>query len=144
MNKTFDAETTEKINTVITEFHRTVFNVLKICKKIEPNNILLESLQKRLSFARDYSPFIIIDKCKDKIWLHKEYIINEDEDFFLQNNFAQYIKEDENKSFIYGMVKLVKSKYQERSTAEKKELWRHIKALLQHITEYKILTGDFV
>lgn len=144
MDKNFNAETTTKINNVITEFHRTVFNILKICKKIEPTNVLLDSLQKRLSFARDYSPFIIIDKCKDKIWLHKEYIINEDENFFLQNNFAQYIKEDENKSFIYGMVKLVKSRYKERSEAEKKELWRHIKLLLKSISEYKILTGDFV
>lgn len=144
MDKNFNAETTTKINNVITEFHRTVFNILKICKKIEPTNVLLDSLQKRLSFARDYSPFIIIDKCKDKVWLHKEYIINEDENFFLQNNFAQYIKEDENKSFIYGMVKLVKSRYKERSEAEKKELWRHIKLLLKSISEYKILTGDFV
>jgi uncharacterized protein YeeX (DUF496 family) len=142
MSKNFDKETTEKINNTISEFHRSVFSILKICRKIEPGNILLESLQKRIGFARDFSPFIIIDKCKDKVWVHREYIINEDENFFLQKNFSSYIKEDENKSFINDMITLIKSKYQERSTAEKKELWRHIKLLLKYVTQYKVLIND--
>lgn len=134
---------TEDVNKIITEFHSTVFKVLKICRKIEPNNLDLESLQTKLGLARDLDPLLIINRCKDKIWMHREQILTEDEEFFMKNKFAEFIKNDENKSFMYTMIGLVKSKFKEMSEPEKKRIWQLNKDILRHIVEYKKATGDF-
>lgn len=135
---------TDDVNKIIKEFHNHIFKVLKICNKLEPNNIELKSLQGKLSIARDSLPFLIIDRCKDKVWLHREHIITKNEDFFLQNKFLEYIKDDENKSFMHSMIDLIKCRYREMSDSEKKIVWNLIQAILKSIVEYKTAIGDFV
>ena len=134
----------DDINDIIKEFHNTIFKVLKICKKIEPNNVELEWLHNKLSLARDIDPLMIINKCSEKIWAHREHIITENEDFFLNNKYTEYIKEDENKSFMYSLVDLLKDKYKVVSTSEKKVLWSLIKSMLASIVKYKKTQGNFI
>jgi hypothetical protein len=134
----------DEINKIITEFHSTIFRILKICKKIEPNNIELESLHNKLSLVRDIDPLLIITRCKDKVWMYREYILNENEDFFLNNKFSEFVKEDENKSFMYSLINLIKMRYKEMSSSEKKIIWQLIKDLLKSITAYKKVTNDFL
>lgn len=141
---TVERNLTDDVNEIITKFHSNIFKILKICRKIEPNNLELESLQGKLGLARDMDPLLIINRCKDKVWMHREQILDEDEEFFLKNKFANYIKNDENKSFMYSMVNLIKTKYKEMSTPEKKQIWRLIQAMLAHIVEYKKATNDFI
>jgi hypothetical protein len=83
-----------EINVIITEFHSVIFKVFKICQKIEPNNIELEWLRKQISLARDIDPLLIINKCSNKIWAHREQIINEDESFFLNSQYNNFNKND--------------------------------------------------
>jgi hypothetical protein len=132
-----------EINVIITEFHSVIFKVFKICQKIEPNNIELEWLRKQISLARDIDPLLIINKCSNKIWAHREQIINEDESFFLNSQYNNFIKNDENKSFISELVNLIKKRYIGISASEKKVLWNLIKAMLTSIVKYKKATGDF-
>lgn len=134
---------TDEINNIITEFHSTIFKVLKICRKIEPNNIDLEWLQSKLSMARDIDPLMIINKCSNKIWAHREHILEQNEDFFLKNKYTEFIKNDENKSFMHSLIDLIKNKYLEISAAEKKMLWDLIKSMLGSIAKYKKAIGDF-
>ncbi len=134
---------TDEVNEIITEFHSTVFNVLKICKKIEPENADLDWLCKTLSLARDIDPLLIINRSKDKIWTYREEIISENEDFFLKNKFSQFIKNDQNKNFMYSFIGLIKSKIKELSPAEKKLLWQLTKNLLVCVTKYKKVTNDY-
>lgn len=133
---------TDEVNIIITEFHSTIFKILKICRKIEPNMLELESLQKKLGIARDLDPLLIINRAQDKIWMHREQIINEDVDFFMKNNFSEFVKNDENRPFMYTMINLVKQRYKEMSPQEKKEIWRLIKNLLLSVTKYKAATKN--
>lgn len=136
-----------EINEITSEFHSVIFKLLKICQKLEPNNINLQWLRKQLSLARDIDPLLIINKCADKIWTHREQIIDENEDFFLHNQYGQYIKnvkDNGNKSFISELVNLVKSKYQELSVTERKVLWTLTKNLLTLVAKYKKVNGDFI
>jgi hypothetical protein len=138
-----DQHTTEKVNNIVTNFHSIISKVMKICKKIEPNSIELETVQRLIGLARDIDPLMIINRCKDKFWMHRQQILNEDEEFFLNNQFSDFIKEDENKSFIYNLMNLIKLRYREMSKAEKKQIWTHIKDLLKCIIEYKTAINDF-
>ena len=135
---------TDEVNIIITEFHSTIFKILKICRKIEPNMLELESLQKKLGIARDLDPLLIINRAQDKIWMHREQIINEDVDFFMKNNFSEFVKNDENRPFMYTIINLVKQRYKEMSPQEKKEIWRLIKNLLLSVTKYKTATKDYL
>jgi hypothetical protein len=135
---------TKVIDEIVTEFHSTIFKTLKICQKIEPNNLDLEWLRKQVSLARDMDPLLIINACSDKVWEHREYIITENEDFFLNNEYDEYIKDAENKSFMYELVNLIKKKYRAISDAERRALWTLVKAMLASVAKYKKAIGDFV
>lgn len=133
-----------EINIVVSEFHTVLFKLLKICQKIDPHNIELEWMRKQLSLARSIDPLLIINKCSNKIWAYREQIIEENEVFFLHNKYSTYIKNDENKSFINEFINLLKTKFVQISTAEKKMLWSLMQSMLTAIVKYKKATGDFV
>lgn len=133
-----------EINSITSEFNTIIFKLLKICQKLDPDNIELEWLRKQLSLARDIDPLLIIHKCSNKVWMHREHIIEENEDFFLKNNYNTLIKNDENKSFINEFIGLLKTKFVQISPSEKKILWSLIKAMLASIVKYKKATGDFI
>lgn len=138
-----DAQTIA-INNIIVSFYNALFKIIKICKKVEPNMLELDDVHRRVSLARDIDPLIVIDRCKDKIWMYKDQIIDEDEEFFLNNKFSNFIKNDENKSLIYNILNLIKDRYREMSVPEKKAVWKIIQDLLKLIIEYKKATGDYV
>ncbi|MGL5934196.1 MAG: hypothetical protein ACRCZI_01085 [Cetobacterium sp.] len=138
-----DRKLTDEVNTIITNFNSTTSTILRICKKLAPNQVELDSLQNIIKLAKDVDPLIIINRCKDKFWMHREYIINEDENFFLNNQFSSFIKDDENKSFIYSLINLIKSRYKTMSVGEKKQIWSLIKDLLKYVIEYKKSINDF-
>jgi hypothetical protein len=135
---------TEKLNASVRDFHSIISKILKICKKIEPGNLELESLHSRIALARDISPLFIIDRCKDKVWAHREHIISEDEAFFTAaNRFDQYVKQDENKPFMDALIDLIQSKFRALSVSEKKAIWKLTKDMLASIIEYKKATFEF-
>ena len=131
------------IDQIINEFHSTIFKTLKICQKIEPNNLDLEWLRKQVSIARDMDPLLIINACSDKVWEHREYIIAENENFFLNNKYEEYIKDVDNKSFMYELINMIKKKYREISDAERKALWALVKSMLASVAKYKKAIGNF-
>lgn len=137
------SQITDDVNTIITNFNSNITKVMRICKKIEPNSVELDSLQNILKLAKDIDPLLIINRCKDKFWMHREFIINEDAEFFLNNKFDSFIKDDENKSFIYALINLIKTRYGSMSKDEKKYIWSLIKDLLKCIIEYKKAINDF-
>lgn len=128
---------TDDINVIITDFHSSLSKILKICKRIEPNNVDLKWLHGIVALSRDIDPLTIIDRCASKLWLYREQIINEDESFFMTHNFATFIKDDENKSFMYNLLNLIKSKFTEMSMPEKKMIWTLIKGMLAAVARYK-------
>ena len=76
--------------------------------------------------------------------MYKDQIINEDVKFFMENKFGQFIKNDENRPFMYTMVNLIKNGYKDMSEPEKKMVWTLIKTLLKIVIEYKKAINDFI
>ena len=135
---------TEEVNDIITRFHNVIFKIMKFCKQKQPDLLELEGLHRKLSLARDLDPLVIINRSKDKIWMYKDQIINEDEDFFMKNKFGQFIKNDENRPFMYTIIKLIKDNYMKMTEPEKKLVWSLNQSLLKIVIEYKKATNDFI
>jgi hypothetical protein len=127
---------------ILDKFHSTVAAIFRIAKKLEPDSTEIIRLSRILNIAKQEDPLIIINRSKDKIWLYRQYIINEDEDFFYNNKFSQFIKEDENKEFMYTLIGLIKKRFRALSQDEKDVIWKYSKDLLRYVIEYKKITGD--
>lgn len=132
--------TKEKSN-VIDEFHSIISKVLIVCERIEPNNMDIMWLRKKISLAKEVDPLLVIDRAKVKIWEYREQIVNKDEDFFLKNRFEKHIKNDENKTFMYTLVNLVKNRFRERSDEEKEYIWSLCNKLLVAVIQYYKITA---
>ena len=131
-----------KINKILEKFHFSTFEILKICKKIEPNNVDLNWLAQQISFARDADPTLIMGKSKDKLWNYRKQIVAKDIDFFMNNNFKKYIKDDGNKKFMYTLLLAVKRGYKKLSEEEKEYIWVQVQNLLECCIKYKMEIGD--
>ena len=136
-------DSVKDVDLIVTDFHSVIFKILRICRKIDPNNIDLEWINSKVSLARDVDPLLIISRCKDKLWAYHDEILREDENFFLNNKFSGFIKNDENKTFMYSFINLLKNKINDLSEAEKKLLWSLIKDMLACVIKYKKATNDF-
>jgi hypothetical protein len=134
------SEISQAISEVLTDFHSVIFKILKIVKKLEPDNPDLDWLQNRLGLARDVDPLLIIETCKEKIWYYREFIIAKDEKFFVADNFGKFIKNDERKTFMYTLINLIRRRLSERSPAEKEKLWEFAQSMLKSVIQYKKLT----
>lgn len=140
---TVKRDLTKDISDILVEFHSTVFKMVKIAKKLEPNNIDVEWLQNKLALARDVDPLLIINRCKDKIWAYRNEILEENTDFFMNNHFSQFIKNDENKTFMYTLLGLFKKRFLEFTKEEQKYIWSSAKSMLALVIKYKKAIGDY-
>lgn len=138
-----ERDLSEDENKILDEFHRAVFKILKICRKIEPNNIDVEWLQSKLTLARDIDPLLIMHRSMDKIWIYRKEILARDVNFFVNNKFDKFVKDDENKTFMYTLIDLVKQRFLERTPEEKNVIWDLINQLLVSVIKYKKITGDY-
>ena len=128
---------TEDLSLLLMDFHSTIFKLIKIAKKYSPNSIEVEWLHGKLSLARNIDPLLIINRAKDKFWCYKEKIINRDLSFFLNHKFKKFIKNDENKTFMYTFMNLVKNELKKMSEKELDILWKLVNKMLLCIVEYK-------
>ncbi len=128
---------------VVDEFNSVTFMILKIAKKFEPNSSDLEWLRKKMSLVRSFDQQCIILRSKDKIWNYRDQIIKRDLNFFINNNFGKYIKNDDNRTFMYTLINLIKRRVKSFSPQELAELWNLANRLLGCVAKYKELTGDF-
>ncbi len=133
---------TKEESNIIDDFHRVVFKILKICKKLEPNNVDVEWLQNKLSLARNVDPLLIMSRSKDKIWTYRHEIMAKDTEFFMQNKFSQFVKNDENKTFMYTLINLIKKRFLELSQEEKNVIWDLANDLLVCVIKYMKITKE--
>ncbi len=138
-----ERDLSEDENKILDEFHRAVFSILKICQKIEPNNVDVEFLRNKLTLAREIDPLLIMHRSMDKIWIYRNEILSRDTQFFVNNKFDKFVKDDENKTFMYTLINLIKKRFLERTEEEKKVIWDLINQLLISVIKYKKVTKDY-
>jgi hypothetical protein len=139
-----DKEDTEnKISLIVHDFHSQISKVLKIVDSKLPNDIEVDRLKRLIRIGRDEEPLMIINRCKDKIWNSRDQIRARDQDYFLNRDYDEYIKKDQNQMFIEGLIGLFKQSHDLLNEKELDILWKINNQLLNDICEYKILIGDY-
>jgi hypothetical protein len=135
----------KKISDILQKFNRQTSQILKIIKMIEKNNIDIEWIQRILRILRNENPPLVLEKCIDKFWYNKEKIIARDTEFFINENIAyrQYIKDDERKEWIEGIIDIIKKKQSLLTEEQRTYIWDKLNNMLQCIIEYRIVVGDF-
>src|SRR6476661_3481659 len=116
---------------------------MRICKKIDSESLEIQEIQRLIKVAKEVDPLLMLKTCKDNIWLHKDQILKEDAEFFLNNSFDQFIINNENKQFMHNLITLIKNKYVKMKDVEKEEIWKLMKDLLRGVAEYKKATNDY-
>jgi hypothetical protein len=91
--------------------------------------------------VRDIDPLFIMHRCHDKMWIYRKEILEENEDFFMHNKFDQYIKNDDNRTFMFSLIDLLKQKIPKLNMSEKKELWKLIQNMLESVIKYKMIVS---
>lgn len=135
--------TQKEISEAVQGFHSGISKIFKIIDAKTPGNLEIDRLKRLVRIARDEDPLNIINKCKDKLWDSRERILERDQKFFMNNTFGQYIKKDENQMFIESMINLIQTNVDNLSAKEKDYIWKIIQGLLDQVTVYKILIGDY-
>ena len=64
-------------------------------------------------------------------------------DFFLKNSFGQYVKNDERKEWLTGLISMVQKKMVVLSDEEKTYVWDCLNKMLECVVQYRITMGDF-
>lgn len=133
---------TEK-NVLLKKFYRVLSHIFKIAEKIDGKNIHLIWIKNQVSLARRFDEEEIIFRMKDKFWEYREPICNREDDFFKNNQFSKFIKEDENKKMMYSMINMFKSKYNTLTEDERNHIWDLTQIILACCIKYKELIGDY-
>jgi hypothetical protein len=135
----------KKISDILQKFNRQTSQILKIIKSIEKDNIDVEWVQRVLRILRNENPPLVLEKCIDKFWSNRTKIIERDIEFFTNGNkaYSAFIKEDERKEWIEGIVSMIQKKQKLLTEEQNKYIWDRLNTMLECIIEYRILVGDF-
>ena len=121
------------------KFNREISKLVRFADTKFSNNIEIDRLKRLIKIGKDTDPVLLIEECSINFTKFSEYINNENEDFFLQYEFEEEINDmnEEDHSFLNNIVKLFKSKFCEFSKAEKKEIWKLLKMMLEDVEQYE-------
>lgn len=128
---------------LLKKFFRVLSHMFKIAEKIDGKNIHLLWIKNQVALARRIDGEEIIKRMKDKFWEYRDPICNREDDFFRNNQFSKFIKEDNNKKMMYSMINMFKNKYEGLTSVEKNQIWDLIQILLACCIKYKELIGDY-
>ncbi len=131
----------KEIDAILKEFHSAVFGLIKICKKMEPNNGDIDRLHRAISLARDVEPLVVINTTKDKIWAYREEIISENIDFFLNVKISDVVDMNDRDQSIDVLINLIKNKLKHMSKAEMKKIWELSQTMLKCVVKYMKITA---
>jgi hypothetical protein len=138
-----ESDRIDKQLAIARSFNKQILNIFRVVDSKVEGNPDIDRLKRLISMCRNVCPLFMIERCKDKIWIDRDHILKENEDYFLNRKFDEYIKKDQNQRFIETLIEMVHDGYHLLSPSEKKCLWKYIKQMLQDCMEFKLTTGDF-
>lgn len=118
-------------------FNREISKLIRLTDKVH-NNTAIDRLKRLIKLGKDDNPLVLIESCKDTLWKFRDYISEENEAFFLNNEFTDDANSD-NKGFIDEVIALFKQKYIEFTGAERHVIWKIIKAMLTYSIKYMLI-----
>jgi hypothetical protein len=101
----------------------------------------LDRLKRLIGFTPDDQLFL---RCKDKIWVTRNHLVNKNIDWFINIEYNHLIKKDQNKTFIETLIgifkNIIKDLNDNQSDVEQKnKYWAQIHYLLNIVARFQAL-----
>jgi hypothetical protein len=125
-------------------FNRQVSSLLKIVVSFAPDDPDIDWVRRVIKILRDTNPEGAIERCSVKLWDHQEQIRNKNALFFIDCPLTKYIKNDSTKSWLDGLIRMVRNKYTELSEEELEAIWTCVNTMLVCVIKYKLSTKDHI
>jgi hypothetical protein len=142
-----DHKKEKEINDVIQYFNRQVSNIFKVIDTKDDsiqNNPDVDWLRRITKIIRNENPPYMLEKSVDKLWDNRIAILAKDADFLVKKELvSKYIKNDERKEWMEGLMSFIRSKYLILNPTELDYLWNCINAMLQSVIKFRILKDDY-
>lgn len=141
-----DYKKEKDVSDVIQYFNRQVSNIFKVIDNKDDSiqhNPDVDWVRRITKIVRNENPPYMLEKSIDKLWDNKDAIIERNVDFFNSEITGKYIKNDERKEWMEGLVGFVRSRYAALQTDELDHVWNCINNMLQAVIKYRILRDDF-
>lgn len=133
----------DELNNILRDFHSAIFKIIGIASSIDPKNYYIVWVKQQIDLVRKIDKENIIKRCHEKFWYYREEICSHNLDFFNKNEFSRFIKNDDNKSFMYGFVNMLKKKVNDLSEDQTNIIWNLLEKILETCIRYKKLIGDY-
>ncbi len=134
----------KQLNDIYKQFNDCISVLLSMSRKLVSNEtelVELERVKRILKIPGDDEKFI---RSKDKLWAVRNHIIDKNENYFLNKNYANIIKKDSKQAMIECVLNIVKSKFTSMNVAEKSLYWAKAAEMLKYVIKYKQLMGEIV
>ena len=142
-----DHKKEKEINDVIQYFNRQVSNIFKVIDTKDDSiqsNPDVDWLRRITKIIRNENPPYMLEKSVDKLWDNRVAILAKDADFLVKKELvSKYIKNDERKEWMEGLMSFIRSKYLILNPTELDYLWNCINAMLQSVIKFRILKDDY-
>lgn len=133
----------DELNKILKQFHGALFKIIKISEKLDPKNFYITWLKQQINIFRKIDKENIIKRAKDKFWFYRKEIMGHDISFFHTNQFNKFVKDDENKQFMYSFINMLKKKIDDVPEEEKQVIWGQMEIILETCILYKKLVKDY-
>ena len=138
-----DSNKQKQLSDILQRFNSDISKLLKIARAFSDDDPNVEWVARIIKIIRNENPPMILERCIDKFWDNKDFIIKRDTEFFKTCSLDKYVKKDKNKVWIDGLINLVRTKYFEISEKEQNYIWERMNELLKCVIEYKLVKEEF-
>lgn len=143
MSKEEFAKYDDEMQRILKDFYATLFNIINMAEQIDPKNYHIMWLKQQMDIVRKIDNEFVIKRLKDKLWTYRREIKERNVDFFKNNQFSKFVKNDDNRPFMYSFINMIKKKLDVLSPEELDAIWTGTTKLLLCCIEYKRLTNDY-
>ncbi len=128
--------TPEELDIICTVFNRNIMGMIRfiMSKEDSPD---IHALNTAVREVINESATLALDRCKDKIWGAREYIKNENSDYFLKRDYSNLIKKDKREGFITSIVSIIKDGWNTLYDEERDQVWAKTKLMLKCVAIYE-------
>ena len=114
---------------VLTAFNNIIIDFVDDCISVFPSDSDFTTYKNALLLLKKYNPKKIVETFKEYLKLYRTKLVSKDETFFLNNNFKEV--EKYNNEEIFNVINRIKVYWKDLSNDNKQKIWKYIEILIQ-------------
>jgi hypothetical protein len=142
-----DSKKEKEVSDIIQYYNRQVSNIFKIIDGGEYNtfqdNPDIDWIRRMVKLVRNENPPYMLEQSLDKLWEHREAIINKDYKFFMVTNIPINAADTNQQAWMDGLIDFIRIRYGDLSEDDAENIWKYINNMLQAVIKYRIIRCDF-